>query len=57
MAKDNEVWGLIIKSPLLTKSFRSIFEFMWEKATPATKEFVESLGLNEFLKAEKNKKH
>ena len=56
MAKDDEVWGLIIKSPLLTKSFRSIFEFMWEKATPATKEFVESLGLNEFLKAEKNKK-
>ena len=56
MAKDDEVWGLIIKSPLLVKSFKSFFEFMWEQATPVTKNFVESLGENEFLKHELKKK-
>lgn len=56
MAKDNEVWGLVIKSNLLVKSFRAIFDFMWQQAVPVTKEFVESLGINEFLKEEKNKK-
>jgi len=55
MAKDDEVWGLVIKSNLLVKSFMAIFDFMWQQATPVTQEFMESLGDNEFLKEERNK--
>lgn len=52
MAKDDEVWGLIIKSRLLYKSMHAIFHLIWQQATPVTKEFVLSLGQNEFLQVE-----
>ncbi len=45
-AKDDEAWGLVIHSSLYAKSMRAIFESMWIRAQPATKEFIESLGEN-----------
>lgn len=55
-AKDDEVWGVVIKSNLLSKSFKSIFNVLWQMASPVTKKFVDSLGKNDFLKQEKKTK-
>ena len=33
-AKDEEAWGIMIKSKLLSLSFKSIFEVLWEKCNP-----------------------
>ena len=54
-AKDEEAWGLIIKSPLLSKMIRSIFDILWATSIPVTTELVESWGENEFFEAEKKK--
>ena len=54
-AKEDEAWGVMIKSKLLSLSFKSIFEVLWGIATPVTEEFVKSLGENAFLKEEKRR--
>ncbi len=55
-AKDEEAWGIMIKSKLLSLSFKSIFEVLWENAIPVTEKFVKSLGENAFLKEEKRRR-
>lgn len=55
-AKDNEVWGLIIKSKSLSNTFHSLFHFVWSLAEPLTPKLVVSWGKNEFLESEKRKK-
>jgi len=54
-AKEDEVWGLVIKSPLLSKTLRSIFDVLWIAAIPVTEKLVEAWGKNEFFEAEKRK--
>lgn len=54
-AKEDETWGIMIKSRLLSLSFKSIFEVLWGIATPVTEDFVKSLGENAFLKEEKRR--
>lgn len=55
-AKDKEVWGLKIQSPLLASSFRSIFQVTWQIAKPVTLDVVKSWGENELLIEERNKR-
>src|SRR3989339_12816 len=55
-AKDDEVWASVITSKLVSASFKSIFLTLWQIAAPVTKEFVEGLGENEFLREEKRRK-
>lgn len=55
-AKDEEVWGLIIKSTSLSQTLTSLFRFIWNVAEPLTSQIVESWGENEFLKSEKEKR-
>ncbi len=52
----DEVWGIIIKSEALAKSFKSMFSVMWNMATPITKEFIEALGDNKLLTEQKLKR-
>ncbi|KKT75671.1 MAG: Transcriptional regulator, TrmB [Microgenomates group bacterium GW2011_GWA2_44_7] len=53
--EEDEMWGLVIKSPSLAKSLRSIFLMTWQIAKPVTDEVVKSWGSNEFLMAEQGK--
>lgn len=54
-AKDAESWGLIIKSSLLAKTFRSFFDILWVGSVAVTEKLVESWGENEFFEAERRK--
>ncbi|MBU1110593.1 hypothetical protein KKB83_03170 [Patescibacteria group bacterium] len=54
-AKDDEVWGLVIKSPLLAKTIGAIFQINWQVATPLTLKMVQAWGENEFLSEEKRR--
>ena len=54
-AKENEAWGMVIKSNLMSLSFKSIFEAMWGIAVPVTEEFVKNLGGNAFLREERRR--
>jgi predicted transcriptional regulator len=54
--KDAEAWGLVLNSPSLANTLRAIFEVIWQTARPVTPEFIRSLGNNQFLAAEKQKK-
>lgn len=55
-SEGDEVWGIIIKSEAMAKSFKSMFNVMWSMATPVTKEFIENLGENKLLKEQKKLK-
>jgi len=55
-AKQNEAWGMVIKSELYAASMRNIFNLSWVRAKPVTLDFVKALGSNEFLAAESAKK-
>lgn len=43
-AKDKEIWGITINSPLLVGTLTSIFNIIWRKATPLTLEMVTGWG-------------
>jgi len=51
-AQDNEAWGLIIKSPLLAKTFSSFFDILWSTSQKITEKGIEEWGENEFFEAE-----
>lgn len=53
--KDDEVWGLIIRSQNLADSLIGIHQSLWKLATPITKEMITSWGANKYLQAEKSK--
>ncbi|KKP69352.1 hypothetical protein A2011_01290 [candidate division CPR3 bacterium GWE2_35_7] len=56
-AKDNEIWGLKIKSKLLAQSLQSIFLITWDIAKPVTEEVVKSWGENDmYLEEQKRMK-
>lgn len=52
---EDEAWGKIERSPALAKTYQSIFEYVWQQASPVTEELLKSWGENEFLRAEKKK--
>lgn len=54
-SKDDEAWGIIIKSKALYATLKASFEVLWSIGTPVTKSFVESMGENELHKAIKKK--
>lgn len=54
-AKEEEAWGIIIRSESLAKTMLSIFNVVWSLARPITTELVKSWGKNEFYEAEKKK--
>jgi hypothetical protein len=54
-AKQNEAWGMVIKSELYAQSMRNIFYLSWVRANPVTLDFVKSFGKNEFLEAEQTR--
>lgn len=56
VAKDDEIWASILTSQFVAASFISIFQTMWQVATPVTEKFIKSLGENAFLKEEKRRK-
>ncbi len=55
-AKESEVWGLIMKSPMLARSLESIFKTLWVYGEPVTPHLIESWGKNDFLESEKRRK-
>ena len=55
VAKDDEIWASILTSKLIARSFTSIFQTLWQNATPMTEKFVKSLGENAFLREEKRR--
>ena len=56
-AKDNEIWGLKIKSKLFAQSLRSVFLLTWEIGQPVTEEVVKSWGKNDmYLEEQKQLK-
>lgn len=48
----DESWGLNLRSPSLATTFSSIFQFVWNQATPVTPALIQSWGPNEFLQAD-----
>lgn len=52
----NEAWGLSINSLSLAQTLDSIFQVVWQSATPLTAKAIASWGINEFFEAEKGKK-
>jgi len=56
-AKDDEAWGMIIKSHALYQTLKATFEMLWITATPVTKDIVNKLGANDLYKAAKRKGH
>jgi hypothetical protein len=52
----NEAWGLSLNSPSLAQTFESLFQFIWQSATPLTPEIVASWEPDEYFAAEKKKK-
>ncbi|MDD3661723.1 MAG: hypothetical protein PHG63_01530 [Candidatus Dojkabacteria bacterium] len=57
-ARRSEVWGLKMRSELLSATLRSIFMMQWRLAVPVTSELVDSWGPSEMLDHERkqNKK-
>lgn len=54
--KDDEVWGLIIRSHNLAQSLTSIHQSLWRLAQPITKEMISAWGPNQYLEHEKKVK-
>ncbi|MFZ2152966.1 MAG: helix-turn-helix domain-containing protein [Microgenomates group bacterium] len=54
-AKEEEAWGIIIRSASLAKTMRGIFNLVWGLAKPITTELVKSWGKNDFWQAEKKR--
>jgi hypothetical protein len=54
-AKDEEAWGLVMNSISLARTMGSLHELLWQQGKPVTKEFVESLGTNDFWEVERRK--
>lgn len=54
--EDNEAWGLVMYSASLTKTFVSMFEYMWATALPVTKALILSFGENDFFAEEEKRK-
>lgn len=50
-AKDDEMWGIVLRSKFLALTMRSIFMDSWTHGITVTKKLVESWGRNEFVKA------
>lgn len=53
--KDDEVWGIKIRSQNLADSLIAIHQALWQIAAPITKEMIAGWGPNDFLKAEKKR--
>ena len=53
--KDDEVWGLKIRSRNLAVSLISLHQSLWKLATPVTREQIASWGPNQFLQTERKK--
>lgn len=51
-AKEEEAWGIIIKSESLAKTLTSLFNVVWALGRPITTELVKSWGKNDFWEAE-----
>lgn len=51
--KDDEVWGLIIRSASLASSLISVHQALWKLAVPITAAQIAAWGPNYFLQAEK----
>lgn len=48
-AEDDEIWGIVINSKLLSKSIQSIFEMTWLMATPVTEEVLKGWEKDSYL--------
>jgi hypothetical protein len=51
-AKEEEAWGIIIRSQSLARTLASIFNIVWAMARPITTELVKTWGRNDFREAE-----
>ncbi len=56
-AQEDEAWGLSLKSKLLYRTLKSIFELNWNLAHSVTEQFIRGFGDNEFLNNERKKKY
>lgn len=54
--EQDEMWGMVIESASTAKTWRSIYEFLWQLATPVTNEVAKSWGEDEYLKVERRMK-
>lgn len=54
-AKEEEAWGIIIRSESLATTLRGIFNLVWSLAKPITTKLVKSWGKNGFWEEEKKK--
>jgi len=51
-AKEEEAWGIVIRSESFAATMRGIFYLVWSLAKPITTELVKSWGKNDFYEAE-----
>lgn len=51
--EEDEMWGMVVESVSMAKTWKSIYEFLWQMATPVTAEVIKSWGEDEFLKLER----
>lgn len=54
-AKEEEAWGIVIRSESLAVTLRGIFNLVWSMARPITTDLVRSWGKNGFWEAEMRK--
>jgi len=55
-SREEEIWGLRMKSKMLSKTFKSIFDQTWKTSTKVTMDMVKSWGSNLLLEEEKKRK-
>lgn len=53
--QEDEVWGSVVHSRALAKTYQSIFEYMWQQAVPVTEQMIKRWGENKFLRQEQIK--
>lgn len=55
-SEGDEIWGLVINSKNTANTFKSIFELMWQQASPLTEQELRKWGRSEFYDAENSRK-